>query len=219
MQANDQHGKKGSCSPGRNTVIIFFGVSGCGKSLAMNSLVDHVLMNRDQYNKFSRVHTVEGDSFHPSCNIEKMKRGEPLTDQDRIPWLQSIHDHIFCNLLNNKDSSNDDSGILVVAAVSALKKMYRQALFVGGKNNNQSKDLDCDFWFVHLKGSFSLIHSRVVQRSTTGQHFMPVKLLESQFEALEEEEENTREDEMDERSGYRVMVSPPIRQSMILFAE
>ena len=34
----------------------------------------------------------DADEFHPPANIAKMSRGEPLTDEDREPWLQALHD-------------------------------------------------------------------------------------------------------------------------------
>ena len=161
----------------------------------MHALANHVQQQKEQQ-LFSSVHTVEGDAFHPPCNIEKMKRGEPLNDQDRMPWLQSINDHFSSLLLSHQ--SLEKKGILIVAAVSALKKQYRQVL---ARNLNT-----CQVWFVHLKASFSVIHGRVSDRSTKTQHFMPVKLLESQFEALEEEADD--EEQEAEEASYRVMIMP-----------
>ena len=33
----------------------------------------------------------EGDAYHPTANVEKMKVGLALTDEDRIPWLLALH--------------------------------------------------------------------------------------------------------------------------------
>ena len=33
---------------------------------------------------------IEGDDLHPAGNVEKMRRGEPLTDADRWPWLEAL---------------------------------------------------------------------------------------------------------------------------------
>jgi gluconokinase len=35
-------------------------------------------------------HFYEADDFHSPANIEKMRRGVPLTDEDRRPWLEEF---------------------------------------------------------------------------------------------------------------------------------
>ena len=64
---------------GDPSVILVMGVSGCGKS-TIASMFAH------------RLHWIyeDGDWFHPQSNIEKMHHGEPLTDEDRWPWLHAI---------------------------------------------------------------------------------------------------------------------------------
>lgn len=32
----------------------------------------------------------DADDFHPQSNIEKMKAGIPLSDEDREPWLERL---------------------------------------------------------------------------------------------------------------------------------
>ena len=32
----------------------------------------------------------EGDSLHPESNVVKMHAGMPLTDADRLPWLERV---------------------------------------------------------------------------------------------------------------------------------
>jgi len=61
------------------------------------------------------------DDFHPLTNIEKMKRGEPLTDQDRGPWFEPMRDRIEQSLTANENA---------VLACSALKRKYRDLLRV-----------------------------------------------------------------------------------------
>lgn len=105
----------------------------------------------------------DADDFHNQTNRDKMSQGIPLTDQDRSTWLESLSELI---------RENVNSATSIVLACSALKETYRAVLNVGGQVK-----------FVYLKGTYSEIESRLKNR--TG-HFMPVKLLKSQFETLEE---------------------------------
>jgi gluconokinase len=107
----------------------------------------------------------DADSFHPKANIEKMSRGEPLTDDDRWPWLQAIAAWI---------AEHRAAGTICVVTCSALKRVYRDIV-----TNNQSADVR----LVYLKGDFALIEARLKARHG---HFMPPALLRSQFAALEE---------------------------------
>jgi gluconokinase len=106
----------------------------------------------------------DGDWFHPARNVEKMHSGHPLTDEDRWPWLNAIGAFI--------DASRN-AGRHVVIACSALKKRYR-AVIVGDRS---------DVRLVYLKGPIELIARRIAARH---EHFMPLELLQSQFDALEE---------------------------------
>jgi gluconokinase len=106
----------------------------------------------------------DGDWFHPASNVEKMHSGHPLTDEDRRPWLNAIAAFI--------DASRK-AGKHVVIACSALKKSYR-AVIVGNRP---------DVRLIYLKGDIDLIARRIAARH---EHFMPLELLRSQFDALEE---------------------------------
>jgi carbohydrate kinase (thermoresistant glucokinase family) len=108
----------------------------------------------------------EADSFHSPANIARMREGTPLTDQDRWPWLDAIAAWI---------DSVGNAGECCVVACSALKRAYRARL-VGGHR---------DVRFVYLKGDYGLVAARMGGR--TG-HYMPLSLLRSQFDALEEPE-------------------------------
>ncbi len=134
-------------------VVVIMGVSGCGKS-TIASMLAH------------RLHWTyeDADWFHPPSNIEKMHRGEPLTDEDRWPWLYAIAAWI---------DATRRIGNHGVIACSALKRAYRNIL-VGERK---------DVRLVYLKGDRDLIARRMATRLG---HFMPADLLDSQFAALEE---------------------------------
>jgi len=136
-----------------DAAIIVMGVAGAGKSTIAERLAQ-------------RLHRklVEGDTLHPPANVEKMSRGIPLGDADRMPWLQAIAARI--------DAARKAKQPIVVTC-SALKRAYRATL-AGGKD---------DVGFVYLKGPKDLIARRLAARKN---HFMPAQLLDSQFAALQE---------------------------------
>ena len=104
----------------------------------------------------------DGDDFHPESNVEKMSTGIPLEDSDRLEWLQTL------NKLAKKYKSSG-----AVIACSALKEYYREIL---------KEEMEDDLEFIFLEGSFQLIKNRMEQRKG---HFMPMALLQSQFDILE----------------------------------
>jgi gluconokinase len=132
--------------------LIVMGVSGSGKTTVASELA-------------GRLHWTfeDGDRFHPKSNVEKMRAGHPLTDEDRWPWLNAIADEIerVCAARGH-----------VVVACSALKRAYRDVLLRG-------RD---DVRFVFLNGTQQLIAQRLALRKD---HFMPAGLLDSQFRTLE----------------------------------
>jgi gluconokinase len=134
------------------------GVSGSGKTTIGKMLAETLQW------QFS-----DADDFHPAANIEKMSRGVPLSDADRLPWLQLLQGAIEQWL---------SQGINVVLACSALKSEYRQWL----QPSNQLQLTDQIKW-VYLKGSSELIQQRLNQRQG---HYMKANLLKSQFDTLEE---------------------------------
>lgn len=122
-----------------------------------------------------------------------MKNGIPLTDEDRKGWLEKLHE-LAANAINNTSSQQK----FVFIACSALKAAYREQLTRGfeiGKN----------VFFVHLKGPFELIESRIRNRKG---HYMPASLLKSQFDTLEEPHK-TEEDPV----GFiTVSIVPPVNE-------
>jgi gluconokinase len=110
------------------------------------------------------VDFVEGDDYHPPENVDRMSRGIPLTDADRAGWLRAL----AARLLEAKNA-----GTGLVMTCSALKRSYRDVLRGGAP----------ELQLVFLSGPRAHIAERLGGRRG---HFMPVSLLDSQFEALEE---------------------------------
>ncbi len=104
----------------------------------------------------------DGDDFHPEANIKKMSDGKALNDDDRRGWLIR---------LNQLAKEHKLKGAVI--ACSALKQSYRDALL---------SEMEGYLEFVYLEGTFELIKSRSENRDG---HFMPLDLLQSQFDTLE----------------------------------
>lgn len=134
----------------QDPVLVVMGVSGSGKSTVAGLLADRLGWD-----------FAEGDDLHPASNVAKMHAGQPLTDEDRWPWLERIAGWI---------REHAASGTPGVITCSALKKRYRDVLRGDG------------VVFVFLDGSRDRISERLAARHG---HFMPPALLASQFEALE----------------------------------
>ena len=133
-------------------IIIVCGVSGCGKSTIGKRLAVRL-----------KLSFFDGDDFHPKANIEKMKSGRALDDDDRQPWLETL-----ASRLPQWDAQGG-----AVLACSALKETYRETL--GSKFSGQIN-------WVFLTGSEALLRERINAR--LGHFFDPV-LLRSQLETLE----------------------------------
>ncbi|MFC3162261.1 gluconokinase [Ciceribacter thiooxidans] len=129
------------------------GVCGCGKSSVGAAIAERL-----------GLPFIEGDVLHPKSNVEKMSRGEPLSDDDRWPWLE---------IIGRRMAEALDRGEGIVVSCSALKKVYRDRLrdAVAGRLS-----------FVYLEGTRALLSERMGSR--TG-HFMPTSLLDSQLATLE----------------------------------
>jgi gluconokinase len=126
------------------------GVAGAGKSTVARGLAQELGWD-----------FAEGDDFHPAANVAKMAAGEPLTDIDRLPWLDGIARWI------DQEIASGRSGVI---ACSALKRAYRDAL-------RRPQVL-----FVYLSVPRAELDRRVNRRPG---HFMPASLLDSQLAALE----------------------------------
>ena len=129
--------------------VVIMGVAGCGKSSVGAALSDAL-----------SVPYVDGDDLHPAANVDKMRRGVALTDDDRWPWLGQV-----AACLQDRAP--------VIVGCSALKRAYRDRI----RGGVQGKVI-----FVHLSGDRDLIAARMAQRQG---HYMPLSLLDSQFATLE----------------------------------
>lgn len=131
-------------------LIVVMGVSGAGKSTVGTRIAERLgLSFRD------------ADEFHPPANVAKMSRGQPLTDEDRAPWLAAIGAHLAAH-----------RGRGCVVTCSALKRAYRDVL----------REAAPETRFVFLNGPVELVAARQAARQG---HFMPASLVASQFATLE----------------------------------
>lgn len=131
-------------------IVVVMGVSATGKST-----VGELLARR------YRVEYADADEFHPQANIDKMRGGVPLTDDDRWPWLRAIGAWL-----------RNHTGTGGVVSCSALRRAYREVLV----------DAAPAVRFLHLDGDPEVIRQRIARRK---HHFMPPSLIDSQLETLE----------------------------------
>ncbi|MGH3330318.1 MAG: gluconokinase [Nocardioidaceae bacterium] len=133
--------------------VVVMGVSGTGKSTVARRLAARL-----------GLYFLEGDSFHPAENVAKMSAGIPLTDEDRLPWLETLGALV---------AQRHAQGVSTVLTCSALRRGYRDIL----RNAVPGGDL----LFVHLQAAYDVLEERMAARD----HFMPSSLLRSQLDTLE----------------------------------
>ncbi|WP_345477078.1 gluconokinase [Nesterenkonia rhizosphaerae] len=141
--------------------IVVMGVSAAGKSTVGCQLAERL-----------KVPFYDADDLHPKANVEKMRAGMPLNDQDRAPWLE---------LVGRTLADSHTGGVI---ACSALKRRYRDAI----------REQAPATVFLHLHGTDELLRHRAEHREG---HFMPPGLLISQLadlEPLEKDEPGARVD-------------------------
>src|SRR5262249_60751708 len=129
-------------------IVVVMGVSGSGKTTVAAMLAGRLNTN-----------FLEGDDLHPPANVQKMRGGTSLTDEDRWAWLEAIARVI------DEWRMVGQSGVVTC---SALKRAYRRVI-IGDRP---------EVSLAYLKGSHELIHQRMAARH---EHFMPVALLANQF--------------------------------------
>jgi len=159
--------------------LVVMGVSGSGKSTVADHLAARLGWRYE-----------DGDKFHPPANVAKMSAGQPLTDDDRWPWLQAIADEIDRTCKANERA---------VIACSALRHAYRDIL-VHGRD---------DVRIVFLNGTQDLIADRLAVRKG---HFMPPGLLTSQFKTLEPPQPTERPITVSIDASVETIVDEIIRQ-------
>ena len=135
-------------------IVIVMGVVGAGKTTI------GILLASQLGWEFA-----DADGFHPQSNVEKIRHGIPLTDDDREPWLDRLRQAIDQWIAEGRS---------LVLACSALKRVYREKLCAGPEVR-----------FVYLKGSARLIADRLRSRQ---KHFANESILASQLADLEEPE-------------------------------
>jgi gluconokinase len=136
-------------------VVLLMGVSGAGKTTIGQLLASELGWD-----------FVDGDDYHPVDNVEKMRNGIPLTDEDRAPWLETLRTLIANWIAAGKNT---------VLACSALKQSYRAALRVGPEVK-----------ILYLKATPQVLRQRLHARRG---HFMTERMLASQLAALEAPED------------------------------
>ena len=133
-------------------IILLMGVTGAGKTTVGRALAAEL------HWRFA-----DADDYHSAANVAKMHAGIPLTDDDRAPWLQSLHDAIAGWIRAGENA---------VLACSALKASYRDILVTGPEVK-----------LVYLRADEALIAARVAARIGS---YMNPDLVPSQFATLEE---------------------------------
>ncbi|WP_199405240.1 gluconokinase [Corallincola holothuriorum] len=155
----------------KGQVVLLMGVSGCGKTT-----IGRMLSEQLGWRYY------DGDVFHSPASIAKMKRGEPLTDKDRLGWLETLQ-----QLIHDKIANGDNA----IISCSTLKKQYRNLLRKG----------NTDLKLLFLKGDYDTILPRFKQRK--GHFFTDENMLTNQFHTLEEPSAN---------EATSIDISPPAEQ-------
>ncbi|KAK3502197.1 P-loop containing nucleoside triphosphate hydrolase protein, partial [Neurospora crassa] len=135
------------------------GPTACGKTTVAKGLAENLNLTY-----------VEGDDYHPKANVEKMSRGEPLTDADRAGWLQALAEH------ETAKPPTSSSPHLVITC-SALKRHYRDILRLGSEHAG-----DLRIRFIFLQAPEEVLMERAHNRKG---HFAKENLVHSQFMILE----------------------------------
>ncbi|EQB50488.1 putative gluconokinase [Colletotrichum gloeosporioides] len=158
--ANGAH-VNGNLNTKYHHIWLVTGPAGCGKTTVAEYLAQNL-----------NLPYIEGDSFHPKANIEKMANGIPLTDADRWDWLVALREES-----RNQLSAGSDG---VVLTCSALKRKYRDVIRVAGYY-----DRTILIHFIYLSAPEEVLVQRVTARSAATNHYMGANMVRSQFQSLE----------------------------------
>ncbi|VFQ91823.1 unnamed protein product [Cuscuta campestris] len=150
----------------KGKAIVIMGPSGAGKS-TIGQMLGNAINGR----------FVDADDFHSPSNKEKMRNGIPLSEEDRVPWLESLRDIVRENITK---------GQTMVLACSALQTRYRQILRSADASYQHGKV--CSVRFVLLDVCPDVLADRLSKRAAEGKHFMPPNLLKSQLDLLQVDE-------------------------------
>lgn len=157
--------------PTQVSAIVVMGVAGCGKSTVAALLAEKLGWE-----------LLEGDDLHPARNVERMRAGIPLDDDDRAPWLAAVAERM---------RDRRAAGRPLVVTCSALARRYRDVLRADG------------VLFAHLDGSRELLERRIAERSA---HFMKAGMLDSQLRTLEPPEQDESSVTVDIDAAPQVIV-------------
>ncbi|KAI0972546.1 thermoresistant gluconokinase [Xylaria arbuscula] len=148
----------GQQAPHVHHIWLVTGPAGCGKT----TVAEHLSQSLN-------LPYLEGDSFHPQANIDKMANGIPLTDADRWDWLTLLREESLRQLASGAEG--------VVLTCSALKRKYRDVIRVAPYFTH-----DVQLHFIYLHAPESVLLERVSHREG---HYMGANMVRSQFEILE----------------------------------
>lgn len=152
MVTVDDAAAASKASPKAPDIVVVMGVSGSGKTTVAKGI-----------SRATGWEFAEGDAFHSDANVEKMRSGHALTDDDRWPWLGSIGEWI---------SGKEVAGESAVVTCSALRRAYRDVL---RRHRSHVR-------FLHVEAPTTVISDRLEHRAG---HYMPASLLSTQLDTLE----------------------------------
>ncbi|KAH8126410.1 gluconokinase [Trichoderma asperellum] len=159
-------------------ILFVSGPTGSGKSSVAKFLASRL-----------GAHYLEGDDLHPKANIDKMHRGEPLTDEDRQGWFEAINEQ--ASAYNRQQSQHHH----LIITCSALKRAHRDILRESCDRAGYSL-----MHFFFLDAPESVLRQRTEARQN---HFAKSNLVHSQFDVLERPR-------IDEYDATIISVVPPL---------
>lgn len=172
------------------TVIVVGGPAGTGKTTQGELLA-----------QYYQCPFIEGDSLHPQANIDKMSRGEPLTDDDRWGWLAKLAQEASVKAIEDPSKKS-------VVSCSMLKKVYRDYIKQNASTSREGNDLK--FRFVFLYTTFEELIKRVENRKG---HYMKSDMVKSQYDIMEV----PQGDELLENGGEAVSVDSTGKSEQVIF--